>query len=401
VAKLEETPPRLRRHRRLFFVLVPTIGFLVGALLIELAGRTFLLVRPSYHVLFLEPDREIGWKHLPNLDWTWAGIHWYAIDFSVPIHSNSHGFRDLERAMAKPPGVVRIVLLGDSMVEAAQVPLEKTAGQLLEKKLNGESGQSANTRYEVLNFGISNFGVGQYLLTYETYASRFEPDYVFAFAAPFLFLRTVQKYEEGAFLATRGKRLWIRPTFRLSGDALVREPAEDFEAFVELQNSVIESMFDGRRMRRRETSVIGHLRKRYARRTVPKPGTPRMRPVESDALAVNLKVLEELGRQVLRNGGHFAVVDGAVPYMNPLRKNSMRVARALERLCAREGFGYVPFGDKTAQALRNGQRLRWKHDSHFNEAGNALFAEALSEWMIEHLPSPPTPSPGGASASGG
>jgi hypothetical protein len=379
-------------------VLASTIGFLVGALLIELSGRVFLLVRPSYHVLYLEPDRAIGWKHVPNLDWTWAGLHWYAIDFSLSIHSNSHGFRDLDRGIAKPPGVVRVALLGDSMVEAVQVPLEKTASQLLEKKLNVDpaTGLTTSTRYEVLNFGISNFGVGQYLLTYETYASRFEPDYVFAFVAPFLVPRTVQKYEEGAFLPTRGKQLRIRPTFRLRGGALVREPAEDFEAFVELQDSVVRSVFDGRRTRPRETSVIGHLWKQYGRRGV---ANARRRPIESDALEINLKVLEELGRRVLEDDGHFAVVDAKFHLTKDSIHHSRaleRFSRALERLCAREGFGYVPLGDRIVQAIRNGQRLRWKHDPHFNEAGNAHFAEALHEWMIEDLPS--SAHPGGRSS---
>ena len=110
--------------------------------------------------------------------------------------------------------------------------------------------------------------------------------------------------------------------------------------------------------------------------------------MQSDALQINLKVLEELGRRILRDGGQFAVVDASAPFSNPSSTTSMHLSRALERLCAREGFGYVPLGGRMVQAARNGQRLRWKHDPHFNEAGNANFAEALHEWMVEHLPSP-------------
>ena len=46
---------------------------------------------------------------------------------------NSHGFRDYERTYEKPSGVFRILVLGDSYIEALQVQLEDSFTALLEK----------------------------------------------------------------------------------------------------------------------------------------------------------------------------------------------------------------------------------------------------------------------------
>jgi hypothetical protein len=59
-------------------------------------------------------------------------------------------------------------------VAARQVSFEKTASQLLEKKLNHELGVATGGKFEVLNFGVGNFGLSQYYLTWQNYASKFD-----------------------------------------------------------------------------------------------------------------------------------------------------------------------------------------------------------------------------------
>jgi hypothetical protein len=46
--------------------------------LLELSAQVIALLRPSYEVLYLQPDRALGWKQVPNLRWKWTGFHWYA-----------------------------------------------------------------------------------------------------------------------------------------------------------------------------------------------------------------------------------------------------------------------------------------------------------------------------------
>lgn len=60
---------------------------------------------------------------------------------------NSHGFRDYERTYEKPDGVFRILILGDSYVEALQVALADSFPVLLESYLNRLPGD--HPRFEV------------------------------------------------------------------------------------------------------------------------------------------------------------------------------------------------------------------------------------------------------------
>ena len=384
------------------FYILFGLGFLfvlsIGAF--ELSGQIYAFLYPSYRVLSFVPDRVVGWKLAPDLQFTWGGQYWYAREFSVPIETNSHGFRDVQRTVAKPQGVIRVALLGDSMVEAFQVPFNKTAGHVLEQRLNARA-QSATAkpvkRYEVLNFGVSNYGVGQYLLGWEQYASKFSPDYVFIFVAEIHMERTVSKYEPSAFSTIR-QLLWVRPTFRLEKGDLVREPARDFDEFVNVQKELIRKEFGEKRMARKPHGLfIGpslHISPWHSLMQIQKILSPHPKdaeaqaevtvfnPVDQQAIDVNLRVIEELGRQVKKGGSQLVVVD-ASRYFRYLKWETLTTT--LERFCAENEFGWIPLGDELLKAEKSGISTRWPYDQHFNETGNAMFADAMYRWMVDEL----------------
>ncbi len=374
-----------RRRTVLYLVLANVVGLALTAVTIELAGQVFLLLRGSYDVVSLQPDRAVGWTQVPGLRFVWGGTAWYAREFRVPVVANTLGFRDHERTPAKPAGTIRVALLGDSLVEALQVPLEQTAGQLLERRLNADR---TGPRYEVLNFGISNYGIGQYLLVWETYARRFAPDDVAVFVAGVHLTRTVQRYETGGFQETADRALWVRPTFRLEGGQLVREPAADFDEFVRVQDRLVQTDFGGRRTRRRAATVLGHFAHvLWARYVTHAPVGPVWRlplagalPGPEATLAINLAVLRELGLQVMSTGARLVVVDVA-RYFDP---TADPLTAALAGLCNEQGYGYVALAEILRQSKQAGRPPSWVHDGHFNATGNALFADALYEWLAAH-----------------
>ncbi len=116
---------------------------------------------------FLEPDKQLGSKHIPGKLVTWR-MEGYSHD-----HLSSSGLRDSEHTIAKPAGITRIALLGDSSTEGMQVPLDETYGKVLERQLN-QSGQ----KYEVINFACSGYSTGQQLLQYERDVRQYHPDIV-------------------------------------------------------------------------------------------------------------------------------------------------------------------------------------------------------------------------------
>ncbi|HEU0080909.1 MAG TPA: hypothetical protein VFQ72_02710 [Candidatus Paceibacterota bacterium] len=99
--------------------------------------------------------------------------------YASVLRSNAEGFHARDYAVDKPAGVYRIALLGDSFVEAVQVPVEKSFPYLLEQKLNqGAAAASSSRRYEVIPFGKSGNGAlvnAQYL---RRYALKYRPDLV-------------------------------------------------------------------------------------------------------------------------------------------------------------------------------------------------------------------------------
>lgn len=364
--------------------------FLVLLSLLEATGQVIALIHPSYDVLFLQPDDVVGWRQVPNLHWIWSGYYWYAADFSVKVETNPHGFRDITREFSKPYGVKRVALLGDSFIEALQVPFEKTAGQLLEKRLNSlERYEEKAQRWEVLNFGISNYGVGQYLLTWEQYARKYDPDYIAILVAKFHMRRTIDKLAYGAFPKTKNQGLWIRPTFHIENNALVRESPQDFDEFVRLQAELIETEFAGQRIRRKKRIItfyyaallLTRFRELGQRFVWPPEPMMTLSGNDQDAapklLAVNLKIIEDLGRDVASTGSRLVVLD-ASRYFG----DEQIVSDALNELCAKNGFGYIPLYEYLLKANLNGVATRWAHDGHFNETGNEILAKGLYDMIV-------------------
>ncbi len=150
------------------------ISSLLGLLLAEGAVR---LAAPIYTppvdyvetATFYKKDDLLGWKLIPGAQGERIGK-----EFRATTDVNSLGMRDQEYAIAKPPGVRRIVVLGDSFVEGWQLPLEKNFTKLLEKQFN----QSGSTRYQVLNMGVSGYNLAQYYLKLANDVEQYQPDMV-------------------------------------------------------------------------------------------------------------------------------------------------------------------------------------------------------------------------------
>ena len=123
---------------------------------------------PTFRNLFTL-DPVIGYRLHPS-----TSIRYTTSEFSTDISINSAGVRDDEIG-PKPPGERRIVVLGDSLVLAVQVPLQQTFCKQLERRLNGRGGA---THYRVINAGVQGYGPVEDALFYERVAARLQPDLV-------------------------------------------------------------------------------------------------------------------------------------------------------------------------------------------------------------------------------
>lgn len=189
-------------------------------IIIAVAGQIYTFSNPGYENLDVIPDRQIGWRLVPNSLFTYTGTHWYKREFKTQIKTNSLGFRDKERTIEKQKGLTRLAVIGDSFVVAREVPFDKTPSQLLERYLNGgNSGNSSKkSAYEVLNFGITGFSIPQNLLTNRVYVKDFAPKYVFLFIFEDTFWRTFSITHAITSTMNQNKQLYIRPTFNMHGN---------------------------------------------------------------------------------------------------------------------------------------------------------------------------------------
>src|SRR5215470_18263318 len=88
--------------------------------------------------------------------------------------SNSLGFRDREHAVAKPKGVYRIVVLGDSIAAGLHVERNQDVfPPILERELN-----RGGLRAEVINLGVSGYNTQQEVEMLRERGLSYRPDLV-------------------------------------------------------------------------------------------------------------------------------------------------------------------------------------------------------------------------------
>lgn len=147
--------------------------FVNGLLLLGAMGAALALTEVGVRLISPQPT---GLSHQDRygLGMHYAGISRYLPQFGQEVSINSAGMRDREHTFAKPPGVFRVLLLGDSFVEAVQVPFEASLPSLLEKELAQQTGRQV----EVVSAGVSGWGTDDELRYLTYYGAKYQADLV-------------------------------------------------------------------------------------------------------------------------------------------------------------------------------------------------------------------------------
>lgn len=96
----------------------------------------------------------------------------------IPWSTNTHGMRDREHSVVKPPGTFRIGLAGDSIAAGWGVGDDEGLEPRLEVALDARSRASGGPGIEVLNFAVPGHGPGQRWTHFDAIGWRFDPDLV-------------------------------------------------------------------------------------------------------------------------------------------------------------------------------------------------------------------------------
>jgi lysophospholipase L1-like esterase len=168
----------LRRLRWLLSrVLLVCIGVL-GPLCVIEAGVRLLGIAPPAQLqpALWAPHPYLGWFHPPNRAGSVSSEY---REFDAFVRINARGLRDREIGYDNPARAVRILALGDSFVEALQVPLETTFTHQLETLLTSDE-----QPVEVINAGVGGWGTDQEAIFFAIEGFRYQPAVVLLFFFP-------------------------------------------------------------------------------------------------------------------------------------------------------------------------------------------------------------------------
>jgi len=143
-----------------------------------LTAETGLRITGYSYPYFYTTDYYRGYSPRPN------GEGWFWVENKNYLRINSDGLRDWEHSKKKASGTLRIAVLGDSFVEAREVPLEDAFWFVMKENLR-QCPALAGRSLEVVNFGVAGYGTAQELVTLREKVWDYSPDIVLLAVMPY------------------------------------------------------------------------------------------------------------------------------------------------------------------------------------------------------------------------
>ncbi len=329
-------------------------------------------------------DPDLGWRLRPGAT---GEVRAFGGAPAYTIAVNERGLRDDPHPHAKPPGVRRVLLLGDSVAFGSGMPVEETFAALLEERLG--------PGVEVVNSAVPGWSTDQQGWWLESEGLRYEPDLV-------LLTFVVNDLPGNARLSMHGMRKprWVRVDrggWRVEGRPVPFEPAR-FQAppsglvrgLVE-RSALFRWAWWSRRPDAWELQLASHA---AAPRAVEPPragdgvdashdatvhALRRLRAACEGAgaplVAVYVPYLQDMG---LLSPEHPGPRDTGGPILTPLSRYLAEVGFA-------QGFRAVAIDRDLLEAVRRGETLMLRPDGHLNARGHAVVADALARRLAPLL----------------
>ncbi len=202
----------LRRFVRLSLVMVVSLA--LALVVLEIAVRMI----PLYPTRFIIPDAQLGWRFQPDAQGVWFNVN-CPREFMNPVQINRRGMHDIDHALAKPEGVRRVLILGDSLVAGLEIPLAGTFFRQLETYLNApESPLRAifgdSERIEVMTGAVSGYSTVQEWLYFSAEGQQVDADVVVLMFTPHNdFLDNAPRY-----IDTTAEWTVTRPYYEVAAD---------------------------------------------------------------------------------------------------------------------------------------------------------------------------------------
>lgn len=148
-------------------------GIIATLLLLEIGVRFLPLPYPETRSSPLICSSELGWRGDPNHKTTFE-----TEGYEHTVKLNEAGMHDTDHKRDKPANTLRVLMLGDSFVQASQVNESETSHQILENLLNDGDNNQQLKQFEVISAGVHRWGTAQQLVYYRTEGRHYQPDLV-------------------------------------------------------------------------------------------------------------------------------------------------------------------------------------------------------------------------------
>jgi hypothetical protein len=148
-----------------------TLSLIVSLFFTEIILRQIFPLeseRPTHRLDYRIPHPVFGWALKPGAEFINQ-----TSEASIRVRYNSKGWRDIEHNIHNPSGKIRILLLGDSFMEAYSVNLEDTFFRQLKKLAEAE-----DIDIEIINLGVGGYGTLQEYLVFHEVGKLYKPDIV-------------------------------------------------------------------------------------------------------------------------------------------------------------------------------------------------------------------------------
>jgi hypothetical protein len=354
-----------------------TLALLMSAVLamaVLEGGLRLVGFRPAPSVHRFDP--ELGWSKRPGVVGTKK-----TKEFRVTYEINALGLRDDPAdSPAKPPGVFRVLCLGDSFVLGTTVERRDLFCDLLENLW-----QAQGRNVEVINAGTEGWSTDQEARWFQLHGAAFEPDLVLLF--PYendLYWNGQQNYNR-----------YPKPRFMASGTLERRELSDPGERSCWERTGIATLLKGFRRADAPPTFEAGGGHELFAEWAAWFDPSP---PFMVEATGRTGGAMKALKNACARAGARFLVA--------PIPNKAAVDAAALATMQAQipEGSGTWDPGrpvdtflalahsldiatldarNALRSASENGERLYYVQDWHFNPAGNRVFAGFLNDSLIE------------------
>ena len=330
-------------------------------------------------------------RYRPNTAFTWSGHAGLVKEFEIATAWNAQGFNDDDHALENPAGNFRIVVAGDSFVEALEVPRDKSFHQLLEKKLNE---RNAGRTYEVIALGRAGNGARRNYLLLQEYGLAYRPDLVLM-----EFLPSNDVVDDSNDLRLRRDQQVLK--FR-EASPLTHRP--------EIYRASPDSIFCHSRVFHVVTQSFIHYKFKKFRDSLPReeqiPFQYFVYSVQYSApwkraWKFTMEQIKKAKDQTISTGGQFVLIGfnerfklspkdqetllKTYPAMADFKWNFDHPQKILSQFTQANGIRFLNLEKMFAEEFgKTGVPLHYEYDGHWNEQGHKLAADLIYDYLVQN-----------------